>query len=63
MDVQASAPDIEWSKIIGMRNVLVHGYFDIDVDIVWEAVTRDLPPFKAALQELIRRLEEPRPGG
>lgn len=41
MKVRASVPEIEWSKIIGMRNVLVHGYFDIDVDIVWEAVTRD----------------------
>jgi len=33
-DVRALAPDIPWPKIIGMRNVLVHGYFDIDTDIV-----------------------------
>ena len=57
-EVRANAPEIEWVKIIGMRNVLVHGYFEIDADIVWEAVTRDLPPFKTAVQELIRRLEE-----
>ena len=33
-DVRAMAPDIPWPKIIGMRNVLVHGYFEIDKDVV-----------------------------
>jgi len=33
-DVRALAPEIPWSEIIGMRNILVHGYFDIDTDIV-----------------------------
>jgi uncharacterized protein with HEPN domain len=40
-DVRAPAPDIEWPKIIGMRNVLVHGYLDIDTDLVWGATSRD----------------------
>ena len=35
--VCALAPDVPWRKIIGMRNVLVHGYFEIDIHIVWDA--------------------------
>ncbi len=60
-DVQAMAPDIPWSKIIGMRNILVHGYFDIDTDIVWEAATRDIPSLKPAVERLLKRLQENEP--
>ena len=36
-----------------MRNVLVHGYFDIDTDIVWQAVTRDVPELKPQVRRLL----------
>ncbi|GIV81658.1 MAG: DUF86 domain-containing protein [Anaerolineae bacterium] len=55
-DVRALAPDIPWSKIVGMRNVLVHGYFDIDTDIVWLAATQDIPKLKPAVEQLLRKL-------
>jgi uncharacterized protein with HEPN domain len=57
-DVRALAPEIPWHKIVGMRNVLVHGYFDIDTDIVWDAVARDVPALKPAIERLLRTLEE-----
>jgi len=56
--VRTLAPDIPWTKIIGMRNVLVHGYFEIDVDAVWDAATRDVPALKPAVERLLRALEE-----
>lgn len=56
-DVRALAPDIPWPKIIGMRNVLVHGYFEIDTDIVWDAATRDVPALKPAVEWLLNELE------
>jgi uncharacterized protein with HEPN domain len=59
-ELRAEAANIPWSKIIGMRNVLVHGYFDIDVDIVWQAATRDIPELKLAVQQLLARLESAR---
>ena len=57
-DVRALAPEIPWPEIIGMRNVLVHGYFAIDTDIVWDAANRDVPALKPALERLLRTLEE-----
>lgn len=57
-DVRALAPEIPWSQIVGMRNVLVHGYFDIDTDIVWDAATRDVPAIKPAVERLLKTLEE-----
>lgn len=56
-DVRALAPEIEWPKIIGMRNVLVHGYFDIDTEIVWQAASRDAPALRPHIEVLLRRLE------
>lgn len=45
--------DIPWKKMIGMRNRLIHGYFDIDPDIVWETVRTDLPPLVLKLEKII----------
>ena len=57
-DVRGLATEIPWSNIIGMRNILVHGYFDIDTDIVWDAATRDVPASKPAVERLLKTLEE-----
>ena len=57
-ELQALATRIPWPKIIGMRNVLVHGYFDIDTEIVWQAVTRDLPRLKPQVQHLLDGMED-----
>ena len=36
-------PDVPWRSIIGTRNRLIHGYFDVDLDIIWNIVSKDLP--------------------
>lgn len=46
-------PRIPWESMIAMRNRLIHVYFDIDVDRVWDTVTEDLPVLKAAVEETI----------
>jgi len=48
-------PQIPWPQIVAMRNRLVHLYFDIDLDQVWNAVTDDLPPLVAELQKLLEK--------
>ena len=45
--------DIPWKSIIGMRNVLVHQYFGLDLGEIWDTVTNDLPLLKAMIQELL----------
>jgi uncharacterized protein with HEPN domain len=45
-------PQIPWRQIAGTRDRLIHGYFDVDLDIIWEIVTRDLPPLIEALQQI-----------
>lgn len=51
---QESNQDIPWSKIIGMRNILVHNYFGIDTDVVWAVIENELP----ILEEKIKKILE-----
>lgn len=57
-EFRAKHPHIPWEQIIGMRHVLVHGYFEIDLDIVWAVVEKDLPPLKAGIQAILERSEQ-----
>ena len=54
-DTRSRAQSIPWMAIVSMRNRLIHGYFDIDADIVWETVTRELPSLLLLLQDLLAR--------
>ncbi len=51
-EFQQAHPHIPWAVIVAMRNRLIHAYFDIDLDIVWNTVAHDLPPLIAALEAL-----------
>ena len=44
---------IPWRAVVGMRNRLIHGYFDIDLDRVWDTVTANLPPLVADLERVV----------
>ncbi len=46
-------PDIDWPKVVGMRNRLIHGYDTINLDLVWHVLTVDLPPLVVALAEAL----------
>jgi uncharacterized protein with HEPN domain len=55
-ELRASESGIEWKKITGMRHVLVHDYFGIDLDLVWRTVKHDLGSLKKALITLQAQL-------
>lgn len=50
---QNELPQIPWAQITGMRNRLIHGYFDIKLDLVWDTINQDLPPLIAELENII----------
>ena len=56
-NVRARFPEIPWKSIEGMRHVLVHGYFSIDLDSIWGVVQRDLPVLKPRLEHILIELQ------
>ena len=46
-------PELPWPEMIGMRHILVHEYFGIDLDIVWEVISRRLPELKDEVQAIL----------
>jgi uncharacterized protein with HEPN domain len=56
---RSKLPQLPWAKIVGMRHRLVHVYFDVDLDLVWDTVTLDLPPLIAELEKILAK--EPAP--
>lgn len=44
---------IEWSQIVGMRNIFVHEYFGVDSTLVWEIIKQDLPDLKVKVKKIL----------
>ncbi len=55
--VKNSRTEIEWVRIAAFRNVLVHNYLGIDLQVVWEILTCDLPPLKQVIFELLGEVQ------
>ena len=51
--LEEEVPDIAWQECIGMRNQLAHGYFSVNLDIVWNTVRNDLPTLLERLEPLV----------
>ena len=57
-EVREMAPDLPWRRIIDMRNILVHHYFQIDPELVWDAVESELPLLKERIEEILAKLDQ-----
>jgi uncharacterized protein with HEPN domain len=52
-EMKGSRPEIDWFKIAGFRNVLVHDYLGVDVETIWNIVERELPVLKDAVRAMM----------
>ncbi|MDP2682404.1 MAG: DUF86 domain-containing protein [Deltaproteobacteria bacterium] len=59
LDVKNKYINIPWLDIIGMRHHLIHGYFDIDLNIVWDTVTKDIPPLIIEIERILKEKDKP----
>ena len=53
-DFKDSHPETSWKVIVGMRHFLVHGYYEVDAEEVWNVVEKDLQPLKTQLESYIK---------
>lgn len=54
---RSCCPLVPWVDIVGMRNRLIHSYFDIDLDLVWNTIVDDLAPLLEQLEFVVNRAE------
>jgi uncharacterized protein with HEPN domain len=52
--IQKQFPDVPWVEMKGMRNILIHEYFGVSLEIVWQTVKENLPPVEPKLKELLQ---------
>ena len=52
-DFRESVDDVEWEKVVGLRSRIVHGYFAVDLELVWTIVRSDLPPLWRRLKGVL----------
>lgn len=53
-DFRGKYPEIEWRKIAGLRDIIVHAYFQISLDLVWKIIQKDIPVLDKQLQKIMK---------
>ena len=54
MDIRERYKDIPWAQIVGLRHRLIHGYFVVDYDIVWNIISKEIPDLKIKIKEIFK---------
>lgn len=52
-DVRSKYPSVNWQKIAGLRDILIHEYFGIDIEIVWDIIQNKLPDLEAQVRKIL----------
>ena len=56
-DVRGSHPEVPWAETIGMRNKVIHGYFGVDLRVVWDTVREDIPSLREAVASILEDVD------
>jgi uncharacterized protein with HEPN domain len=54
--LKSSYPEVEWAELAAFRNVLVHDYLGIDIELIWRVVSVDVPRFKAQVEQMLNEV-------
>ena len=57
-ELKKKHPNIPWKEIAGMRDKLIHQYFGVNLDLVWETIKTKLPELKTQISEILKEIEE-----
>lgn len=57
-ETRAIMPMIEWRAVSGMRDKLIHDYFGVDYDLVWDAATKSVPTLRAELERVLATMDQ-----
>lgn len=55
LDIKNKYPAVEWKKIAGLRDILAHEYYGIDLDILWDIIENKIPALKKEIARLIKK--------
>ena len=55
-EIRTQHPEVSWGQMIGMRHILVHGYFEVDLDIVWNAAQVNLAQLQEQIEAILQGL-------
>jgi len=53
-EIKENNQNIPWKEMAGMRDKMIHGYFDLDLVTIWETVKKDIPPLKPLFENLLK---------
>jgi uncharacterized protein with HEPN domain len=54
-DIYKKYPSVEWKKIAGLRDILIHAYFGIDREIIWDVVSNKIPELKDQISRILKK--------
>lgn len=55
-EIKRETSDIPWSKIVGLRNKVIHEYFDLNIPIIWQTVKEDIPSLARQIKKVLKEL-------
>ncbi len=57
-EIRTKYSDIPWKRVVGFRNIVIHEYFDVDLEIVWVIVKERLPELKPQIKRMLKEFEK-----
>jgi len=54
-NIKKEFSEIDWQKVVSMRNILIHEYFGVDYNIVWKTIIKDIPKLKSKMEKLLKK--------